>query len=261
MRIATWNVNSVRARLPRVTPWLADGGPDVVGLQETKCVDAEFPREVFEAAGYRVAVFGQKTWNGVAIAAKGELTDVSTGLPGEGPDDQKRVIEATVDGVRVINLYVPNGEAPGSDKFAYKMGWLETLRTHIADRYSPDDPIVMVGDFNIAPDDRDIHDPVAKRGTIHVTDEERDALSRLKDWGFVDAHRLVTNRRGVYTWWDFRGAMFEKGKGYRIDLVLVTEPMAARLRDVRVDLAARAGEKPSDHAPVIAKFESGSTEA
>ena len=254
MRIASWNVNSVRARLPRVGPWLADDGPDVVGLQETKVEDHGFPREEFEAAGYRVALFGQKSYNGVAIAARSEIEDVSTGLPGEGPDAQKRVIEATVDGVRVINLYVPNGEAPTSDKFEYKMAWLATLQRHIADRYSPEDPIVMVGDFNIAPDDRDIHDPEAKRGTIHVTEEERAALARIRDWGFTDAHRMVTNKRRVYTWWDFRGAMFEKGLGYRIDLVLVTAPMAARLKNVRVDLEARRGEKPSDHAPVIATF-------
>jgi exodeoxyribonuclease-3 len=255
MRIASWNVNSVRARLPRVGPWLMDDAPEVVGLQETKVEDDDFPREAFEAAGYRLALFGQKTYNGVAIASKLDLEDVSTGLPGEGPDDQKRVIEATVDGVRVINLYVPNGESPDSDKFAYKMEWLETLRKHIADRYSPEDPIVMVGDYNIAPDDRDIYDPVAKRGTIHVSEPERAALKRIRDWGFSDAHRLRTRKRRVYTWWDFRGGMFEKGLGYRIDLILVTAPMAARLTDVRVDLAARGGEKPSDHAPVIATFD------
>jgi len=254
MRIASWNVNSVRARLPRVGPWLLSDAPEVVGLQETKVEDDGFPREAFAAAGYRLALSGQKSYNGVAIASKSELSDVSTGLPGEGPDDQKRVIEATIDGVRVINLYVPNGEAPGTDKFAYKMAWLSTLRTHIADRYSPDDPIVMVGDYNIAPDDRDIHDPAAKRGTIHVSEPERDALARIRDWGFQDAHRLRTQKRRVYTWWDFRGAMFEKGLGYRIDLILVTAPMAKRLTDVRVDLDARRGEKPSDHAPVIATF-------
>jgi len=254
MRIATWNVNSVRARLPRVGPWLGDDAPEIVCLQETKVEDEGFPRDEFEEQGYRLALFGQKTYNGVAIAARSALEDISTGLPGEGPDAQKRVIEATVDGVRVVNLYVPNGEAPGTDKFAYKLDWLERLRRHLADRYSPDDPIVMVGDYNIAPDDRDIHDPEAKRGTIHVSEPEREALARIREWGFQDAHRLRTRKRGVYTWWDFRGAMFERGLGYRIDLILVTAPMAKRLEDVRVDLAARAGEKPSDHAPVIASF-------
>lgn len=255
MRIASWNVNSVRARLPRVGPWLEDDGPEVVCLQETKVEDDGYPRDEFEEQGYHLALFGQKSYNGVAIASRSPLSDVSTGLPGEGPDDQKRVIEATIDGVRVINLYVPNGEAPGTDKFAFKMDWLERLRTHLADRYSPDDPIVMVGDYNIAPDDRDIYDPEAKRGTIHVSDPEREALARIRDWGFRDAHRLKTRKRGVYTWFDFRGAMFEKGLGYRIDLILITEPMVKRLADVRVDLAARGGEKPSDHAPVIATFE------
>jgi len=255
MLIATWNVNSVRARLPRIVPWLEEQKPDVLCLQETKVEDDKFPREPFTELGYELEVFGQKTWNGVAIASRAPMFDVTRGLPGEGPDDQRRVIEATVEGVRVINLYVPNGQAPGTEKFSYKMDWLARLRDHLEESYDPDDEIVVLGDINIAPEDRDVYDPEGLRGQIHMTDEERDALREITDWGLADAMRLHRSETGVYTWWDFRGARFQRGQGYRIDLVLVSEPMMHRSVAVDVDVTARAGEKPSDHAPVLATFE------
>jgi exodeoxyribonuclease-3 len=254
MLIATWNVNSIRVRLPRVVEWLDALRPDVLCMQETKVVDEEFPHAAFEKLGYEVATFGQKTYNGVAIASRLPMADVSTGLPGEGPDDQKRVIEATIDGVRVVNLYVVNGKAPGTEHFERKMEWLSTLRKHLDDSLSPEEDVVVLGDINITPDDRDVYDPGKLEGTIHCTAEERAALQNLLDFGLTDAHRLHHDGDGVYSWWDFRGGMFQRGLGLRIDLIMVTKGLAERCRMCEVDKTARDGEKPSDHAPVLAKF-------
>lgn len=254
MRIATWNVNSVRARLPRVVEWLERAKPDVLSLQETKVLDGDFPREEFEALGYSVEVFGQKTYNGVAIASLEPMTDVSRGLPGEGEDDDKRVIEATIDGVRVVDLYVPNGQAPGTDVFTRKLEWFARLRAHLEESRSPEDPVVVLGDMNVTPDDRDVYDPVGLKETIHCTTEERAALADLKGFGLADAFRLVNDQPGHYSWWDFRGGMFRRGLGLRIDLILVSPPMARRLETVEIDRSAREGEKPSDHTPVVATF-------
>lgn len=255
MIIATWNVNSVRARLPRVIDWLAAARPDVLCMQETKVVDEDFPFEHFEELGYSVEVFGQKSYNGVAIASLTTAEEVSTGLPGDGPDDQKRVIEATVDGVRIVNLYVPNGSAPGTDKFEFKLDWLQRLRAHLDEEYTQDDSLVVLGDINIAPEDRDVYDPEKLAGTIHCTKTERDALKHVMDWGLTDAFRLHHEEAGLYSWWDFRAAMFRRGLGLRIDLVMVSPPLVERCSAVEIDKAARAGEKPSDHTPVVARFD------
>jgi exodeoxyribonuclease III len=256
MLIATWNVNSVRVRMPRITEWLATMRPDVLCMQETKVVDADFPHEPFHALGYEVEVFGQKTYNGVAIASRHPMSDVSRGLPGDGPDDQKRVIEATVDGVRVINLYVPNGKAPDTEPYAMKLDWLRRLREHLDASQSPENDVVVLGDINITPEDRDVYDPVALKGTIHVSEPEREALRHVMDFGLVDAFRLHHEETGLYSWWDFRAAMFRRGLGLRIDLILVTETLARRCTSVEIDRMARGGEKPSDHAPVLARFRS-----
>ena len=255
MIIATWNVNSVRARLPRVLDWLALCRPDVLCMQETKVVDPDFPRADFEEIGYRVEVFGQKTYNGVAIASLHEMEDVARGLPGDGPDDQKRVIEATISGIRVVNLYVPNGKAPGTEAYEMKLQWLSRLRDHFDADLSPEDPVVVLGDINIAPEDRDVHDPVALEGTIHCSVPEREALREVMAWGLADAFRLHHEEAGLYSWWDFRAAMFRRGLGLRIDLVMVTDSLARRCTLAEIDKAARAGEKPSDHAPVVVTFE------
>lgn len=254
MMIATWNVNSVRVRLPRVTEWLAAVRPDVLCLQETKVVDEDFPFEPFTELGYQVEVFGQKTYNGVAILSKSPMTDVSRGLPGDGPDDQKRVIEATIDGVRVVNLYVVNGKEPGTEHFAFKMDWLKRLRTHLDESLTPDRDVVVLGDINITPDDRDVYDPEKLKGTIHCTEEERAALRHVLDFGLTDAFRLHHDEAGLYSWWDFRGGMFQRGLGMRIDLIMVTKSLAKRCVMCEVDKTARDGEKPSDHAPVLAMF-------
>lgn len=259
MIIATWNVNSIRVRLPRLLAWLDERKPDVLCMQETKVVDEQFPRAEIEAAGYAVEFFGQKTYNGVAIASRLPFSEVSRGLPGDGPEDQKRLIEATVadaDGrtARVIDVYVPNGQSPGTDAFAKKLDWLARLRGHLDAAHSPDQPLVLLGDMNIAPDDRDVYDPEALRETIHCSTPERQALADVLAFGLHDALRLKTSEAGQYTWWDYRAAMFRRGLGLRIDLILVTAPLADRLVSVEIDRRARAGEKPSDHAPVLATF-------
>ncbi len=255
--IATWNVNSIRARLPRVIEWLDAVGPDVLCLQETKVVDGEFPAGDFEELGYRVEVFGEKALNGVAIASRLPMSHVSKGLPGDGGEDEKRVIEATIDGIRVINLYVVNGREPGSEHFERKLRWLRRLRAHLDRSCSPEEDVVVLGDINIAPDDRDVHDPGKLAGSILCTGEERSALRHVMDFGLVDAFRLHHEEGGIYSWWDFRGGMFQRGLGLRIDLVLVTKSLAARCRLCEVDRTARGGEKPSDHAPVVAVFTEG----
>ncbi len=258
MKIATWNVNSIRARADRAGAWLDKVRPDVLCLQETKVQDEGFPREIFESRGYALEVFGQKTYNGVAIASLHEMTDVSRGLPGEDEDAQKRVIEATVGGVHVIDLYVPNGSEVGSEKFEFKMDWFHRLRAYVTDRFDPErDQVLLLGDFNIAPDDRDVYDPDEWRGKIHFSDEEHARLAELTEWGLTDLFRLHHEEAGLYSWWDYRAARFRRGQGLRIDLLLGTAPLAARCVSAEIDREERKGEKPSDHAPVLVEIDGG----
>ncbi len=254
MRLVTWNVNSIRSRLDRVVAWLENHGPDVVCLQETKTVDETFPFQALADAGYQAAVFGQKTYNGVAILSREPAAEVRRGLPGDGPDDQKRLIAAQVAGVTVINVYVPNGSHVESPKFAYKLDWLARLLSFLESDFDPGQPLVLCGDFNIAPEDRDCHDPEVWRGKVLFHPDEHAALARLKDWGLQDALRLHHQEEGIYSWWDYRAAAFRRDLGMLIDHVLVTEPLAVRCTGVTVDREERAGEKPSDHAPVTATF-------
>lgn len=259
LRVTSWNVNSIRARAVRVFDWLDAHAPDVLCLQETKGVDDVFPREEFEQRGYTVETFGQKTYNGVAIASKHALTNVQRGLPDDGADAQKRLIAADVAGVRVVNVYVPNGQAVGSDKFAYKLDWLAQLRAML-DGWDPAQPLVICGDFNIAPEDRDVYDPDAWRGKVLFSEPEHAALATLTAWGLTDAFRIHVDEGGHYTWWDYRGGMFRRGFGLRIDLFLVTPPLAARCAAVEIDREERKARrnqpdlKASDHAPVTAVF-------
>jgi len=252
MRIATWNVNSVRMRLPRVVEWLGRQQPDVLCLQETKTVDADFPRGEFEALGYHVEVFGQKTYNGVALLSRTRALAVVRGLPDDPPDADRRLIGGVFEGVRVIGVYVPNGTEVGSERFAFKLAWFRRLREMLEASCSTGDPVLICGDFNVAPEDRDVHDPDAWRGRLLFHPDEQEALRHLMAWGLVDAFRLHETRGGHYTWWDYRAGAFHRGWGLRIDLVLMTEALAARCRSVTIDRDARKGEKPSDHAPVIA---------
>ncbi|MBI5432175.1 MAG: exodeoxyribonuclease III [Planctomycetes bacterium] len=250
MKIATWNVNSVRARLPRLLPWLESARPDVVCLQEIKCLDEQFPREAIEELGYNVVTYGQKTYNGVAILSKQRPDAVVRGLPGEGPDAQKRVIGATIGDTLVFSLYVVNGEAVGSEKYAYKLDWMRRL-AEFARTLDVKEKLVLCGDFNVTFDDRDVYDPVAWHEKILCSTPERDALKRVMEPGLVDAFRHFNQDAGQYTWWDFRTRGFQRGQGLRIDHFLLSEPALRCAEAVEIDVAARDGEKPSDHAPVI----------
>jgi exodeoxyribonuclease-3 len=253
VQLATWNVNSIRARLPRVKAWLTAARPDVVCLQELKVEAAGFPMELFAELGYQVALVGQKSYNGVAIAARTPLTDVVVGMGDGVYDDQARFLAATVDGVRVVSLYVPNGQSIGSDKYAYKLAWLARLRGWL-DRHDAATPLALCGDWNVAPTDLDVHDPVAWAGSIHCSEPERRAIAKVVSWGLRDTFRALHPEARTWSWWDYRGVAFFKDHGLRIDYHLVNEPLAARLTACTIDREMRKGRDASDHAPVVATF-------
>ena len=248
MRIVSWNVNSVRARENRLLNWLEREQPEVLCLQELKCTEEQFPFEGFDALGYEVVVHGQKTYNGVAIASLEPLEEVEVGLPW-AEDEAARGLAATVDGVRVVNLYVPNGSSLGSEKYAYKLAWLERLVGWLEEQDLRGE-LVMCGDYNIAPADVDVSDPGRWEGSVLVSEPERERYRTLLDLGLHDALRTLRPESREWTWWDFKTSMFERGEGLRIDHHLVTERVLARCEDVLVDVEERAGDKPSDHAPV-----------
>jgi exodeoxyribonuclease-3 len=251
MKLATWNVNSLAVRLPQLLDWLAAQQPDALVLQETKLTDDKFPHAEIEAAGYAVQWFGQKTYNGVALLSKTAATDIVRNIPGFD-DNQARVIAGTVNGVRIVGGYFPNGQAPGSDKFAYKMNWLDALREWLRQELTAHRELVLMGDFNIAPEDRDVHDPVAWAGQIHCTDEERAHFRALLGLGLSDAFRLFEQPPRLWSWWDYRNLAFRKNQGLRIDIILVSETLKARVKDCVIGKAMRKNERPSDHAPVWA---------
>ena len=250
MKIATWNVNSLNVRLPHVEQWLAQTAPDVLALQETKMEDAKFPVAALEAAGYRSAFSGQKTYNGVAILARGEISDVQHGIDGFD-DPQRRILSATVGDVRIVNLYVVNGQSVGSEKYAYKLDWLSRVTAHLADEIKRHPNLVVLGDFNIAPDDRDVHDPAAWHEQVLCSTPERDALKRMLDLGLHDSFRLFDETAGHYSWWDYRQAAFRRDLGLRIDLILVSEALRLRCRVSIIDREPRTWERASDHTPAL----------
>ena len=256
MRVATWNVNSIRARLDRVLHWLETQSPDVVCLQETKVVDEAFPREPIEELGYSIATYGQRTYNGVAILSKHPIEDVTHGL--EGIDDEvygRRVIGATVGDLMLLDVYVVNGEKVGGEKFERKLTWLEHLASNVRARFDlASEKVVVCGDFNVTFDDRDVYDPDRWRERILCSTPEREALARVMEPGLVDGFRRFHEEPGHYTWWDFRTRGFQRGQGLRIDHFLLSEPALAACRGIEIDARARGGEKPSDHAPVVASF-------
>jgi exodeoxyribonuclease III len=254
MRVATWNVNSIRARLPRLLAWLERQQPDVVCVQETKVVDEDFPAVELAALGYESATFGQKTYNGVAILSRLPISEVRCGLPGDGPEAERRVLTARIAGIRVINLYCPNGGEVGSEKFAFKLTWYRRLRAWLDAGLDPAADILVCGDFNVAPEDRDVWDPAVWQGQILFSEPEKRALAEVVAWGLADLLRLHRAEGGLYTWWDYRQGAFHRGWGVRIDHLLATRSLAARCTAVEIDRAERKGEKPSDHAPVIATF-------
>jgi exodeoxyribonuclease-3 len=254
MKIATWNVNSLKVRLPHLLDWLATEQPDVVCLQETKTVDEAFPVAELAAAGYQAVYSGQKTYNGVAILSRTEATDVVMGIPGF-PDEQKRVLAATVAGTRVICLYIPNGQSIDSEKYQYKLAWLYALQGWLKQELAAHARLAVLGDFNIAPEDRDCHDPVAWAGQVLCSEPEREHFRDLLGQGLKDAFRLFDQDDKAWSWWDYRQGGFRRNLGLRIDHILITEALAAACKNCRIDRTPRAWERPSDHAPVIAEIE------
>jgi exodeoxyribonuclease III len=250
LRLATWNVNSLAVRLPQLLDWLAANPVDAIVLQETKLTDDKFPREQIEAAGYAVQWFGQKTYNGVALLSRIPALDVAKNILGFD-DEQARVIAGTVGGVRIVGAYIPNGQAPNSDKFAYKMRWLAALQEWMRGQLAQHPQLVLMGDFNIAPEDRDVHDPVAWAGQIHCTPEERAHFRALLELGLVDAFRLFEQPPKSWSWWDYRNLAFRKNQGLRIDVILVSEALKSAVSECVIDKLPRKNERPSDHAPVI----------
>ena len=249
MKIASWNVNSLNVRLPHLQQWLADAQPDVACLQETKLEDSRFPDTALLELGYRSVFSGQKTYNGVAIVSREPAHDVQIGIPGF-EDEQKRVIAATVGGVRIVNLYVVNGQDVGTDKYAYKLRWLDAVHGWVADELQRHEKMVVLGDFNIAPDDRDVHDPaIWNDDHILTSTAERDALRRLQALGLHDAFRLHQDEGGIFSWWDYRQAGFRRDRGLRIDLTLVSDALRGDCSAAGIDREPRTWERPSDHAP------------
>ena len=255
MKIATWNVNSLRVRLPQVQEWLKTHQPAILGLQETKLTDDNFPATDIEASGYHVAFAGQPTYNGVAVLSKTPITDVVTDLPGLD-DPQRRVLAATTGGIRFINLYVPNGQAVGTDKYDYKLGWLEKLHAFLRDELERHPRLAVVGDFNIALEPEDVHDHEEWEGKILFSDRERAALRGLLELGMVDTYRLFEQEANEFSWWDYRMNNFRRNRGLRIDLVLASSALAADCSAAYIDREPRTWERPSDHTPVVAEFRS-----
>ena len=254
MKLATWNVNSLNVRLPQVLDWLAAYPVDVLALQELKLTDDKFPFEAFAQAGYQAACFGQKTYNGVALLSRTPLSRVVRNIPGF-EDDMARVISADVDGLRVVGAYFPNGQEPGSDKFAYKMRWLDAMREWLRTELVRQPRLVLMGDFNITFDDLDVWDPVGLKDTIHCTEEERVHLRALIGLGLHDAVRMFPQPDKNYSWWDYRNMAFRRKQGLRIDHILVSDALKDRATACAVDVAPRRNERPSDHAPVVLELQ------
>ena len=254
MKLASWNVNSLRARMPHLLEWLRAVQPDVACLQETKVTDDEFPAWELSVAGYETAFAGEPAYNGVAILSRSSLEAVSVGLPGDDESSQKRLIAARVAGVTVINAYVPNGESVGSDKYAYKLDWLGRLLAMLSERHDPSERLVACGDFNIAPEDRDVHDPDGFRGGIMFSEPEHEALRKILAWGLQDTLRLHAPQGGLYSYWDYRAGAFARNEGWRLDLILATGLLASSCTKGWIDPEPRRKAKPSDHTPVLAEF-------
>ena len=253
MKIASWNVNSLKVRLPHLLDWLAEAQPDVVCLQELKLEDPNFPRAEIEAAGYHAAFAGQKTYNGVALLAKAPIGEVTVGNP-LFADEQKRLISGTVDGIRVVCAYMPNGQEVGCDKYDYKLRWLAALADWLSSELQAYPRLALCGDYNIAPDERDVHDPQRWQDCILVSEPERAAFRRFIDLGLADSFRLFEQPEKTFSWWDYRMLGFQKNQGLRIDHILLSAPLAAQCSAAGIDRAPRKRERPSDHAPVWASL-------
>jgi len=255
MKLATWNVNSIRAREERVLRWLGKHQPDVLCLQELKVTDDAFPLLPVQSLGYRAALHGQKTYNGVAVLSKVEPADVERGFHDGGDEEQARLVAARVGSVHVVSAYVPNGQEVGSEKWGYKLDWLKRLRDWLDRRFAKSDLVALCGDFNVAPEARDVHDPAEWEPSVLFHPEGRAALENVRGWGLVDAFRLHNQGPGFYTWWDYRMLAFPKGRGLRIDHVFLSGALAARCTAARIDRDERKGKQPSDHAPVVVELD------
>jgi exodeoxyribonuclease-3 len=253
LKLATWNVNSLKVRLPQLLAWLAQAQPDVVCLQETKLEDESFPAAAIEAAGYRCLYSGQKAYNGVAILSRRPLTDPAVGIEGFA-DEQKRVLAATVDGMRVVCVYVPNGEGVDSPKYAYKLNWLGALRAWLERELARHPRLAVLGDFNVAPEERDVYDPRLWEGKVLFSAPEREALRRLFDLGLTDSFRLFEQPEKSFSWWDYRMNQFRRNMGLRIDHILLSPPLAKQTKASAIHKQVRAQERPSDHAPVVTEL-------
>jgi exodeoxyribonuclease III len=257
VRIASWNVNSLRVREDAVLDWIEHNRPDVLGLQETKMSDQEFPEDAFGDLNYDAAYSGQRSYNGVAIVSGPQMRDVEKGLPGEGssPEDDKRLIAATIQGIRIYSVYAPNGQQVGSERYQFKLDWFKRLRRHLDARSTPNDPIVLIGDFNVAPTDEDVFDPIAVRGQLLASEPERAAFRELCAFGLFDAFRRFDRRPKRFTWWDYRAGGWERNLGLRIDHVLVTRPILERAKGVAIHEEERGKPQPSDHVPIVFELE------
>lgn len=254
MKVATWNVNSIAVRLPHVLRWIEKEQPDVLCLQETKTIDERFPISDFLNVGYNAVFIGQRTYNGVAILSPHEIIDVQRNFPDDTEESPKRLIAATINGARIVNTYIPNGTELFSDYFKFKLDWLQRLRHFFETNCSKDSDVLLCGDFNVAPDERDVYDVRAWEGKLHFSKPERAALEHVRKWGFVDAFRLFHDDGGNYSWWNYREGAFFKDNGLRIDHVWVSKSLAARCLRCWIDKEPRSWERPSDHTPVVAEF-------
>ena len=255
MKIATWNINGINSRLQQVMDWCAMNQPDVLCLQETKCVDEKFPHQKFRAAGFEhIAFHGEKAYNGIAIISKHPLADTQRNFRGDAADAPRRLIAATVNDIRIVNTYVPHGTAFGTDKFTFKLEWLAQLRKYFDDNFPREENVLLCGDLNVAPHELDVWNVNLWKDKMHFTKPERDAIQDVKKWGFVDVFRLINDDVREYSWWDYFHHSFEKDRGLRIDHIWASPPLAETCTDCWIDKEPRALEKPSDHAPVVAEF-------
>ncbi len=252
--IATWNVNSLNVRLEQVIQWISQHQPDILALQETKIVDEKFPVNAFQQIGYQVIYSGQRTYNGVAIISKSTMEDVVTDIT-DLSDPQRRILAVTIDGIRVINVYVPNGQSVDSDKYSYKLHWLEKMRDYLAKQLQSYPRLVVLGDFNIAPTDLDVHDPQQWQGQVLVSAAERQAFQAMLDCGLADSFRLLHAEEQLFSWWDYRAAAFRRNNGLRIDHILISKELADICQAAYIDKEPRKLERPSDHTVVVAEFD------
>jgi exodeoxyribonuclease-3 len=254
MIIASWNVNSLPVRIPQLCTWIENHRPNVVCLQETKIVDDKFPCEQLARLGFSFEYYGEKTYNGVAILSDQPMQNVQKGFIEEEEPKSRRFIEVQIGSTYILNCYIPNGQRVGSEKYEYKLRWLASLHDHLLQQHSPESSLIVCGDFNIAPDDRDVYKPDEVRGTIMVSEEERRSLNKLKEWGLQDAYRMHNEGTGEYTWWDYRMGAFRRNMGFRIDHIWATPAAVARCKRAWIDKEPRKMERPSDHAPILAEF-------